>query len=253
MKLIGSMAIAFSMYSKIPVPQVEWTKERMKYAMCFFPLVGVVIGVCMYLVHLGIITLEISSGGRIGLAVIPLILTGGIHMDGFLDVVDARSSHADREKKLDILKDPHTGAFAIIGCGVYLLVYAAAILELEFRMLPAFCAVFVLTRALSGLSVVSFPKAKNSGLAAAFSSQAQKLAVGITMVAYILLSLGWIGIFGSPVISAFVLLEAAGMYYYYYRMSMKEFGGITGDLAGYFLQMCELFLLIGLIIVPKIV
>ena len=37
MNLLGSLAIAFSMYSVIPMPQVSWTKERMKYAMCFFP------------------------------------------------------------------------------------------------------------------------------------------------------------------------------------------------------------------------
>ena len=49
MKLLGSMVIAFSMYSRIPMPRVEWTKERMKYAMCFFPLVGVVQGICLVL------------------------------------------------------------------------------------------------------------------------------------------------------------------------------------------------------------
>ena len=44
MNLLGSFLIALSMYSKIPVPQVEWTKERMKYAMCFFPLIGLITG-----------------------------------------------------------------------------------------------------------------------------------------------------------------------------------------------------------------
>ncbi len=48
MNLLGSLAIAFSMYSRIPMPQVSWTKERMKYAMCFFPLIGVVIGALTY-------------------------------------------------------------------------------------------------------------------------------------------------------------------------------------------------------------
>lgn len=41
MKWLESCLIAISMYSKIPVPQVEWTKEKMSHAMCFFPLVGV--------------------------------------------------------------------------------------------------------------------------------------------------------------------------------------------------------------------
>ena len=44
MDLLGSLAIAFSMYSRIPMPQVEWTGRRMRYAMCFFPLIGLVIG-----------------------------------------------------------------------------------------------------------------------------------------------------------------------------------------------------------------
>ena len=37
MKWLESCLIAISMYSKIPVPQVEWTKEKMSHAMCFFP------------------------------------------------------------------------------------------------------------------------------------------------------------------------------------------------------------------------
>ena len=94
-------------------------------------------------------------------------------MDGFLDVTDARSSYGSREKKLEILKDPHTGAFAIIGLGVYLLLYGAAFSELEFSDICLLSYVFVAERALSGLSVVSFPKAKKDGLAAEFSGKAK--------------------------------------------------------------------------------
>ena len=43
-KLWNSFKIAFAMYSKIPMPQSEWTEENMAYAMCFFPVVGVIIG-----------------------------------------------------------------------------------------------------------------------------------------------------------------------------------------------------------------
>lgn len=52
---------------------------------------------------------------------IPLLVTGGIHMDGYMDTVDALSSHQSVEKKLEILKDPNAGAFAVIYCGIYLL------------------------------------------------------------------------------------------------------------------------------------
>lgn len=49
MRMIKSCIVAFSMYSKIPMPQFEWKEEDMHYMLCFFPWVGAVIGVCIYL------------------------------------------------------------------------------------------------------------------------------------------------------------------------------------------------------------
>ena len=43
-RLWNSFKIAFSMYSKIPMPRADWEKENMRYMMCFFPLIGAVIG-----------------------------------------------------------------------------------------------------------------------------------------------------------------------------------------------------------------
>lgn len=246
MNLLGSFVIAFSMYSKIPMPQVEWTKDRMGYAMCFFPLIGAVIGAVLLLFFYA--AERLGAGPlftALGAAVVPLAVTGGIHMDGFLDVTDARHSYGEREKKLEILKDPHTGAFAIIGMGVYLLCYAAAVSELSWKELWLFAAVFVLERALSGLSVVAFPMAKKDGLAAQFSEMAVKRAVRIVMALYVAACAAWLLWFGRA--AGLVCLAAAGtVYFYYYRMSVREFGGITGDLAGYFLQCCELCLAVVL-------
>ena len=239
MNILGSFVIAFSMYSRIPMPQVEWTEERMRYCLCFFPLIGAVIGAAQLSLF--------AAGWRMGAGplftallgpAIPRLITGGIHMDGYLDVTDARRSYGDREKKLRILKDPHTGAFAIIGLGSYLLLYAGAISELGFQELCLFAVIFVAERALSGLSVVLFPKAKEDGLVAQFSRTAVKRAVGGAMAAYLALSacaLLWLG--GEK--GLVCILTAAVSFYLYYRMSLREFGGITGDLAGYFLQSCE--------------
>ncbi|GLC81099.1 hypothetical protein LBYZC6_32130 [Lacrimispora brassicae] len=174
-------------------------------------------------------------------------------MDGFLDVVDARSSQGDRKKKLEILKDPHTGAFAIIGCGVYLVLYLAAFLEMPPAMIPAYCMTFVVTRALSGLSVVTFPMAKESGLAASFSGAAQKRAVAIVMVLYLAAAEWGIWYLGGRLSAAVTLFVSLLVYWYYYAMAKREFGGITGDLAGYFLQICELALVAGLAVVSRLV
>ena len=248
MNLPGSMMIAFSMYSRIPVPQVQWTKERMKYAMCFFPLIGAVIGLMEYGAILLFRTMGFSFLTQILPVVIPVAVTGGIHMDGLLDVIDAKSSHGETEKKLEILKDPHTGAFAIIGCGIYFLLYLAFFIEMRPVMIPAFCITFVITRALSGLSVVTFPMAKKSGLAAAFSDGAHKRVVGTVMVLYLIISLIAIWLFTGAFAVSGVIAISFVVFLYYYHMSKREFGGITGDLAGYFLQVLELVLVMGLAI-----
>ena len=74
MYLLRSLAIAISMYSKIPVPMVDWNEKNMKYAMCFFPVVGAVTGGLQLLI--GYLLLEYTSCGNlffaIAMALIPV-------------------------------------------------------------------------------------------------------------------------------------------------------------------------------------
>ena len=240
MNLIRSFFIAFSMYSKIPMPRTDWTKESMRYAMCFFPVIGAVIG--------GLLYLWISSyrgqhrkpfPGRCGGFDPWIIITGGIHLDGLLDTADALSSYKSMEEKLEILKDSHTGAFAIIVGGAWFILALGTWSEVRLEMMPVLALSFVLSRALSGLAVVIFPKAKNTGLAATFSEMAVKRTVAITMVGFILV-FGVLAIYLNPVYGVPMDIAAGLVFFYYYRMSKKKFGGITGDLAGFFLTVSEL-------------
>ena len=104
--LLRSLIQAFSTYSAIPAPETKWDEDSMKYALAFFPLVGAVIGAAEYGAYLLLVYL--NSGALLTAAVLtalPLFLTGGIHMDGFLDACDALHSWRDREEKLRIMKD----------------------------------------------------------------------------------------------------------------------------------------------------
>ena len=248
MNLIRSFFIAFSMYSKIPMPRTDWTKEAMRYAMCFFPVIGAVIGGLLYL---WICLTGDSTGSlfRASVAVlIPLIVTGGIHLDGLLDTADALSSYKTMEEKLEILKDSHTGAFAIIvGCAWFILSLGVWS-EVRPEMMPVLAVSFVLSRALSGLAVVVFPKAKNTGLAATFSGMAVKRTVALTMCGFLLL-FGALAIWLDPVYGVPMDLAAGLVFFYYYRMSKKKFGGITGDLAGFFLTVSELVMALTVVAV----
>ena len=122
MKCLESLIVAFSMYSKIPMPQITWTKENMKNTLCYFPLIGAVIGALLWLWYwlCGIAGFGVMLQAAVAV-LIPVLVTGGIHLDGFLDTSDALSSWQTTERRLEILKDPHTGAFAIIACCSYFL------------------------------------------------------------------------------------------------------------------------------------
>ena len=89
------------MYSKIPMPPADWEKENMKYALCFFPWVGLVIGavstVLFWLLE------KIGAGNVFRAAVltaVPVLVTGGIHLDGYLDTMDALSSWREKQRRL---------------------------------------------------------------------------------------------------------------------------------------------------------
>ena len=249
MRLLNSLAIAISMYSKIPVPTVDWNEKNMKYAMCFFPVVGVITGILQF--GIGYALLEYTSCGKFFFAavmsLIPVLVTGGIHLDGYADTIDAISSYGDREKKLQILKDPHTGAFAVIGLCVYFVAVLALWSEAESYMLPIAACTYPLSRSLSGISVVSFRAAKNSGLLRTFQDGAQRRRVRIVLIL-------WAAACGAgmvclaPVPGGIALGAALLVFLHYFCLSRKQFGGTTGDLAGYFLQICELAILAALIL-----
>lgn len=252
MNILGSLAIAFAMYSRIPVPQVQWSDQRMKYALCFFPAIGVVIGAALALWSWAAVRLAVQPVVfACGAAVIPLVITGGIHLDGFLDTTDARSSHLERERKLEILKDPHAGAFAFIGGSIYLLLTAGLFCELEPAGTAVYAGGFVLSRALSGYVLVTWPKARQDGLASTFSSLAETRRVKAAMVLWICACSFWFYITGGVRAVAWAGVAAVVSLIQYYRIK-EEFGGVTGDLAGYFLQICELALLAAVVVGGRI-
>lgn len=250
---IQSFIVAFSMYSKIPMPKCEWTDDSMAYAMCFWPWVGVVIGVLTY--GWGVLGSHVPMNVIFFTAVLMLIsvvITGGIHLDGLLDTADALSSWQTRERRLEILKDSHAGAFAIIIGIFYVLllfgVYAQANLQTVLVIAPG----FMLSRTLSALAIITFPKAKKDGTVATFSKGAKTTRVRVTMIIYLLI-LAALMLWLDPVLGSAALVGAGLTFAYYYHMAMSKFGGTTGDLAGWFLSICEVMMPLCVVIVQLVI
>lgn len=240
MFLIKAAGIAFSMFSIIPVPQFEWKEKEMKYMIAFFPLVGVVIGITVYLWTMLCQALGMSKGCLvlIGTA-LPIVISGGIHVDGYMDTMDALHSYRDRERKLEILKDAHVGAFSVILLIVYYLIYIGAYLEIEgMKAAGLLASGFYLSRILSGIGAVTFACARIDGLLYTFSSSAQKRLVRILL--YLQLAVcGGTMIFLSKGVGTAAILMSLLTFLYYWKKSKKEFGGVTGDTSGYFTVLCE--------------
>ena len=228
------------MYSKIPVPHPQWNEKQMRYTICFFPVVGAAIGLLIWLWFRLCAVLAAGDWMRILVAaVIPLLVTGGIHVDGFMDTSDALHSYQERARKLEILKDSHIGAFAVIMLAGFLALWVAGVSQLSGRAVLLWCTGFVYARILSGLSVVSFPNAKKEGTLYTFSSMAHKRNVRIILLAELLVCV-CLMLWSDPFYGILTVAAGAAVFGYYFYRSGKEFGGITGDVAGWFLCLCEL-------------
>ena len=252
-KLFKAFTVAFSVYSKIPMPRFEWQSEDMELSMGMFPLVGAVIGLLEWGWYLLCRYIDAPIILQITLAVaIPLMLTGGIHMDGFMDTCDAIHSYQPREKKLEILKDPHIGAFAVINLVVYLLIAVGMLSLLQSEgIIAAACVNFTLARCFSGFSVVTMKSVKNDGMLHTFATNSAKnLVIGILIFEAILAMLV-LGLVEWKLIIPLVTVDLL-VYLHYGQMSKRQFGGITGDLAGYFLCLAELMVIIVLAVISII-
>ena len=252
MCVIRSFIIAFSTYSRIPMPQVEWSDENRKYTMCFFPLIGTVVGLLLWgwLWLCDVLNIGLMLRGAVA-AMIPLLITGGIHMDGFMDTADAMASWQPKERRLEILKDSHVGAFAVIGCAGYLLLSAAVYGEMTFQAAPMLIGVFMISRALSALALAFFRSARPGGMMDAFARTAHQRMVGVSAVVYAVICLVLWAVCGKW-IAAGCFAAALTCFAYYRHMAYKNFGGVTGDLAGWFVQITELVLTAVIVLGGKI-
>lgn len=235
-----SFCTAFLMYSRIPVPKVKWCKENRRYALCFFPCIGMVIG----LLYLGFVKICLYYGipslfQAVGSLLIPFIVTGGIHMDGYLDVCDAKACMGDKEKRFEVMKDSHIGAFAVIHFVFLTLIGLASFAEVKETKVAAMIGIcYFLSRSYSALFAVTLKNAKGEGSLMTFTSASHKRITIITQIVWIILGnacLVWL----NPWVGSLLFLAQLLISLYYYCFSRKWFGGITGDLAGYFVTVFE--------------
>ncbi len=250
---MSGLFTAFSMYSTVPVPKVKWEKSTLRWSLAFLPLVGVLIGGVEKLWYC--FCVRVGATGlmyAVFAVMLPLAISGGIHLDGFCDTCDAVCSFADKEKRLEIMKDPHIGAFGAMWLMAFLLMETACFFQLyetPGRLILALTG-FAVSRVFGALKIVLTKCAKDTGLAKIFSDNSDKGAVTamLAIEAFVLIAFVFTSFRGEPYGMYFAAVWAAVLvawYIFHDRMCLKMFGGVTGDLAGYYISLSELITLVA--------
>ena len=234
---------AFAMYSKVPMPTLVWDEKCKKYIICFLPIVGLVLG-ALYVLVFNLCEYMMWDGFLKGvlLAVVPIAFTGGIHFDGFIDTVDAISCYASKEKRLEILKDPHVGAFGIIWSIVYFSVFTGFSSYIDNGSILAMGGVFVISRCISATACVNIENANINGSLHTLTKSTNKIVLACVVI--ISIALYTMFVEGLFILKGTMLFSTICCFFIFKGFAIKNFGGITGDLAGFLSQISELLMLI---------
>ncbi|MBE6054816.1 MAG: adenosylcobinamide-GDP ribazoletransferase [Clostridium sartagoforme] len=247
--LIDGFIMALSMFTILPMPYKVWRDESVRHMMKLYPIVGLIIGIINYAVfilarHFNLSTILIAAITM----VTPFIITGMLHLDGFMDVSDALLSRRDMKEKVRILKDPNTGAFAVISLCILFIIDFSAIYTLVQNKTNVMGIIIVpiVSRSLMGLMLLKKEAMKESSLGAYLKKGTGKVDIFILYIilvisslAFILLGLKFIYVPISMIIIAILSVNK----------SIKELGGMSGDSAGYGLVLSEV---VGILILSII-
>ena len=230
--------MAFGLMTTLPVKLPEdWSAGDSGCASVWYPFVGLVIGALTWLVWKGgIFAFPPLIGGAITL-IVWVALTGGLHLDGLADCCDGLLASTSVERRLEIMKDPHMGAFGVIGLILILFLKAAALASLTSAtsfgiLLAASCARWCIL--LAGM----LPLARPSGMGADFALGFRPSFVlwGAVLPLGVAILLGVRGLVS--------ILVGLGAITLVLRLAKSRIGGVTGDVFGMLVEIVEVVVLL---------
>ena len=210
------------------VRQTVWTAEDFGRSTRFFPLVGLVLGICYALsAWLLLYAFGMRSLTAALLLILPLLLTGGLHADGFMDTADGVFSGRDRARKLEIMKDSRVGAFGVVSFVMLMFVQYALLSDLApMLFVPALFVMPIIGRLAMVLAVACFPSAREDGMGKTFADMADRSTAVIAALTTAVLVLPW----GMLATAALVLGTLFALLFC--RTMTNILGGVTGDVYG---------------------
>lgn len=239
---LRTLRIAFGLMTTLPVRLPDsWSAGDSGRAAVWYPFVGAVIGALTWLAWRGAnFIFPIWAAGVIAV-VIWVLLTGGLHLDGLADCCDGLFVSAAPERRLEIMKDPHIGAFGVIGLILVLLLKTAALSSLSLIYGLGIVLAVSLARWCILLGAL-LPQARASGMGADFALGFQRsfLVWGAIVPVGIAFLIGTRGLFAlvAGVCAAAIVLW----------MAKSRIGGVTGDVFGMIVEVVEVVILLAFLV-----
>lgn len=232
--------MAISMFTIIPLPKYEWDEIGAKHIIKFYPLIGLIVGCFSYAIFKLLARIDASIILISALTMVtPYILTGMLHLDGYMDVCDALLSRRDKNEKIRILKDPNTGAFSVIALGILFIINFAStytIIDNGWNVITL-VLIPIISRSLMGFLLLTKESMKESSLGSYFKKGTgiiDKIILIIFLVIPSILLITLLGIRAIWISLAMIFITTLLV-----NNSCKELGGISGDTAGFGLVIAE--------------
>ncbi len=233
------LLLALQFLTRVPIPiAVPWTPDTRRWAVRAYPLVGLLIGTVLALVALGMHNVP-APITALTLLSIWVAISGGLHLDGVMDIADALGSNQPLARRWEIMKDPQIGSFGMLAL-VFLLAWKAVLLW----ALLAYHApwwwlliVPVLGRWAGVALLVLTPCAQPKGLAWSWQQSLSGQDVALALVPVLLIALL------APAIVLMVLTVTVFVLLIRWLL-LRLFNGINGDMVGATIEGGELWLLI---------
>lgn len=246
---MNGILLALQFFTVLPIKkELPLSRKSVTAMYCVLPFIGGGIGAVMYGVYQ--LAADVFQFGPLLTAVLIVItgigLTGGLHADGWADTADAFFSYRTKEKRFEILADPRLGAFGTMALVLLIVMKIALMHEVIVSALGEiylFMLIPFLARAAMNIYFTTLKPAKESGIANFFH---EKLAVKNVLMTMIISSITVLAAYSLWTGKLFLLVFIGGMLVlaivYFRRWSMKHFSGVTGDLAGAFIEGTEAIL-----------
>jgi len=237
--MIKGLYMSMGMFSIIPVPRNSWNEKYMSLVIPALPVVGLIIGLLWcgavwLLLRLGIP--PVMTG--VFLLLVPFVLSGFIHVDGYMDTADAVLSRRPLEEKKRILKDPNAGAFAVVAIIIIMLLQFSAMVTVVDVMTSisltafshtSFIVIPIASRCVAGAALILCKPVFETGYNASF-----KVGTKPRHIVFICI-LGLMCVLVSPWAVSVGIAAGIGTAVYLYR----QFKGISGDLCGCIIVVSE--------------